>query len=134
MNSNFIPDGEWQGFYFYQFDKSEHKMNCTLSFLNGLIQGTGIDDIAPFSFNGKYTESLNVEIIKSYSSHQVIYIGCADENGIWGKWKLYNGLTGGFHIWPVKENSESLENTEEKKKVISTAIGKPKVKELVTIR
>ncbi len=133
MNSNFIPDGEWQGFYFYSFDKSEHKMNCTLRFLNGLIQGIGIDDINPFSFNGKYTESLNIELIKSYSSHEVIYTGCADENGIWGKWKLYDGTNGGFHIWPTKENSDSLENEDKLKKATPDAATTLKVKELALI-
>jgi len=109
-------------------------MNCTLRFVNGLIHGPGTDDIAPFSFNGNYTESLNVEITKSYYSHQVIYVGCADENGIWGKWRLYDCLTGGFHIWPVKENHESLKREEEKKLVKSSSFTNPQIKELVTIR
>ncbi len=117
--SRYLPDGEWQGFYLYGNFRLEHPMQCNLIFNQGLIQGYGVDDIAPFGWQGTYSEKLTVNMTKSYTSHIVHYHGYADENGIWGTWKLFDGTAGGFHIWPIQENEDvHRESIKEKKNIL----------------
>ena len=102
-------------------------MEIELQFRESMIEGSGIDDVASFTWKGKY--NLNQQklfMTKTYPTHRVYYSGQIDENGIWGTWKLdvntyefpaeltasiFAGLrdllTGGFHIWPVKQKSTS---------------------------
>jgi len=118
-----LPSGEWEGFYCYNHDSEQHKMAIELLFENSNVSGTGVDDVAPFTWKGKYQlDIFKIEMIKTYSTHQVYYFGDIDENGIWGTWKIAhnfdrypdamkdfvkeafkNDMTGGFHIWPKKK-------------------------------
>lgn len=98
-----FPSGEWEGFYTHEFGPHarRHLMSFTLTFKNGTVSGSGIDDINYFSWRGKYdTEKLRCWMQKLYPSHLVFYDGHVDENGIWGSWEIPPYYRGGFHLWP----------------------------------
>jgi len=109
-------------------------MHFTFNFKNGVVTGTGTDDIGGFSWRGTYdTESFAVVMTKSYATHNVYYRGMADEVGIYGGWSLldtqqrsrlqsafgdnwqqsmgnlFSGAKGGFHLWPRKGGEEAEE-------------------------
>lgn len=130
----FLPSGEWEGFYCYKNDTEQHRMSLTLSFINGAVNGDGIDDLAPFTWKGYYDLSkFKIEMDKKYPTHAILYKGDIDENGIWGMWssspeipsnispELFNIIasqldiitTGGFHIWPKKLKSKTNTAQEE---------------------
>ncbi len=107
---SFFPSGEWEGFYTYAFgpDSRRNMMSFALTFKNGNVSGSGIDNIAYFIWRGNYdTEKLRCWMQKRYPSHTVFYDGYVDQNGIWGTWEIPPLSRGGFHIWP-KGLSENL--------------------------
>ncbi len=126
-----LPSGEWDGFYCYHYSAEQHKMFIELHFADSVVSGSGVDDIASFTWTGKYNlETFKIEMIKYYPTYKVWYKGDIDENGIWGTWELAydyakippdllgylkealkNDLTGGFHIWPKKSKSETNSNS-----------------------
>lgn len=132
-----LPSGEWEGFYCYLGEAEQHKMSTELTFSNGKIEGIGMDDIAPFSWHGVYKlETLKLKMTKSYATHQIIYAGDIDENGIWGMWDsvtdyskygfsmemivhlkeaIKDKIRGGFHIWPKKNKQNSVQDEAEDK-------------------
>jgi len=134
-----LPSGEWEGFYCYHHDPEQHKMMIDLTFLNSIVTGMGVDDVAPFTWKGKYDlAKFKIDMTKSYSTHSVFYKGDIDENGIWGLWEILHdyskyppfmvdaikeiakdSIQGGFHIWP-KKNSISSTNTAEKEVIESS--------------
>ena len=125
-----LPSGDWEGFYIYQQGpgSDQHKMEMRLNFENGIISGSGSDDVAAHSWRGNYDlKSMSCELTKNYPSHSVRYQGNIDENGIWGNWQL-NIWQGGFHIWPKKQKEEEEEAEEVEVKV------KVKVRELEKVR
>ena len=132
----FFPSGVWEGIYKYpsEHDGSRHEMHFTLNFKDGVVTGTGTDDVGGFSWRGTYdTESYAVVMTKSYTTHNVYYSGMADEIGIYGGWSLLNAqqtsrlesafgndwqtsmfdifssAKGGFHLWPRKGGEEAEE-------------------------
>lgn len=132
----FFPSGVWEGIYKYpsEHDGSRHEMHFTLNFKDGVVTGTGTDDVGGFSWRGTYdSESFAVVMTKSYTTHNVYYSGMADEIGIYGGWNLLNtqqtsrlksvfgdnwrntlgdiaaGANGGFHLWPRKGGKEAEE-------------------------
>ncbi|WP_062061417.1 hypothetical protein [Aquimarina longa] len=143
---HFFPSGHWEGFYCYSDSPKQHKMAIELCFTNNTISGSGIDDVAPFTWKGNYNlDSFKVEMIKTYATHQISYKGDADENGIWGIWNDLTDLSkhfspkmienimqsslklkmkGGFHIWPKKSSSNHNEAVEKQ------AIESEKLKEI----
>ena len=111
-----FPSGLWEGFYTYYMgpDAAQHWMSFHLDFADGLVSGGGSDDIAGFSWKGTYQKgNLTCNMTKYYPSHNVIYSGYVDENGIWGTWKIQL-LTGGFHIWPKAKGKNEQEEGGEK--------------------
>lgn len=136
----FLPSGEWEGFYCYNNSPLQHKMSIQLRFSNNKITGSGIDDIEPFTWSGKYDlNDFKSTKTKSYSKHKILYKGDIDENGIWGIWEnvvdisgidpqflkmakqlFKDEITGGFHIWPKKskEATESITNEEKEKSTV----------------
>jgi hypothetical protein len=105
-----FPSGEWEGFYTHAFgsDARRHMMSFALTFKNGNVSGSGIDDVTRFIWRGSYdTEKLRCWMQKRYPSHTVFYDGYVDQNGIWGTWEIPPYDRGGFHIWP-KGLSEGL--------------------------
>ena len=113
-----FPSGIWEGFYLYHSGPSAHRhpMSFYLNFKDGVITGSGTDDVGPFTWDGTYDVStMAVTMIKSYRTHQVSYAGMADTNGIYGTWEL-PGIRGGFHIWPKKNEEEGKQKVVKKKK------------------
>jgi len=128
--SPLLPSGDWDGFFCYNHSPQQYKMVIELAFGNNLISGSGVDDVAPFTWLGNYDlDNYKISMTKSYNTHKVYYLGNVDENGIWGTWKitldhydLPTGLkdmlnqafkkehNGGFHIWPKKQKSEVNSN------------------------
>lgn len=105
--SEWLPSGEWEGFYVYGHDSQKHIMQLMLTFSDFKISGSGVDDVGIFVWSGTYDlDIFKATLIKQYSTHVVRYNGTIDENGIWGIWELGYGFSGGFHIWPKKQKSE----------------------------
>ncbi len=78
-------------------------MPSQMQFTNGLISGSGGDDVGAFSWEGTYDlGAMTCSMTKSYLTHDVEYQGHIDENGIWGTWTLYSSR-GGFHLWPARQ-------------------------------
>ena len=132
-----LPSCEWVGFYCYHQNSEQHKMLIELFFSNSIVSGSGVDDVAPFTWTGKYDiEKFKIVMTKHYVTHKVEYRGDIDENGIWGIWEIMhdyskvsqhmaetikkafkNEITGGFHIWPKKsEQATNSDAREEEKK------------------
>ncbi len=108
----FLPSGEWSGFYLYGEGAASprHDMDMWMKFTAAGIDGSGMDDVGFFTWQGTYQlESMTCSIMKFYSSHQVDYRGHIDENGIWGQWTL-GPIQGGFHLWPKKQAAERQED------------------------
>ncbi len=96
-----FPNGPWVGFYTYGDRDGKHRMDLELRFHDGLVDGTGIDDVAPFRIRGHYDRtSMDVTWHKTYSSHDVWYRGFREGRGIWGVWEMPTHSHGGFQIWP----------------------------------
>jgi len=122
-----FPSGEWEGFYTYEFgpDARRYMMSFALTFKNGKVSGSGIDNVSRFSWHGNYdTEKLRCWMQKQYPSHTVSYDGYVDQKGIWGIWEIPPYSRGGFHIWP-KGLSEDL--TVEDKETVPEAFTLPQV-------
>jgi len=133
-----LPSGEWEGFYCYHSSPAQHKMATELHFAAGVVTGVGTDDVASFVWEGKYDlDTGKLEMTKTYATHDVLYRGDIDENGIWGVWEivydysklppgmeaiikasLRDTLTGGFHIWP-KPRATNANNNEREDEMIS---------------
>ena len=113
-----LPSGDWEGFYVYQPGSEQHKMQMRMDFENGVINGSGIDDVAPYAWRGTYDlKTMTCEMTKIYPFPSIVYYrGNIDENGIWGNWELM-GRTGGFHIWPKKQKAAEDEAAEIKAKI-----------------
>ena len=91
------------------------------------VDAAGTDDVAPFRWSGSYDLKLfKLTTKKVYATHQFIYKGDIDENGIWGIWEsIQSGksyprmipfkMTGGFHLWPKQVGHESNQNAIEEK-------------------
>ncbi|WP_010134021.1 hypothetical protein [Ochrovirga pacifica] len=131
----FLPSGIWEGFYCYNNSPVQHKMSIRLKFIENKVSGNGVDDVAPFTWSGKYDlNNFKINKTKLYSTHQIEYYGDIDENGIWGIWKnvkdlsnldpelveivlnsFQNEIKGGFHIWPKKRSNiaKEIEQSEE---------------------
>jgi hypothetical protein len=102
-----FPSGEWEGFFLDSRIRGKGEMNILLHFQDGVVTGRGTDPVGGFSFRGHYNaEGLICVMTKSYTTHEVLYDGRADENGIWGTWSLLRNTSGGFHIWPKKKEGE----------------------------
>jgi hypothetical protein len=113
-------------------------MEIELEFKDRILTGSGVDDVAPFTWSGNYSlDKMKIDLIKKYTTHPVFYKGDIDENGIWGTWemrmnsknpfieKLYQKIgTGGFHIWPKQKE------VDKKQKETTSKIESEKLKEI----
>lgn len=77
-------------------------MDLDLTFGNGSLSGTGVDDVGNFLIRGRYEASAGeCYWTKSYlGAHNVFYRGFREGKGIWGTWEITIREHGGFHIWP----------------------------------
>lgn len=110
-----FPSGEWEGFYIYTILSGHRgKMAFSLNFKDGIVEGSGSDNVGAFNWRGDYDkEGLRCRMTKYYASHTVFYDGHVDENGIWGTWTISEHWKGGFHIWPKGIEEEMAEVVEE---------------------
>ena len=100
-------------------------MDLQLSFANGIVTGTGSDDVGPFVINGRY-DAAGGECYwtKTYpGSHDVLYRGFREGKGIWGTWEIRTDSRGGFHIWPrsTSDGEESAEHAAKSEPVNAVA-------------
>lgn len=105
-----FPSGPWTGFYHYGAGTSRHRMDLSLTFLNGTMSGDGNDDLGRFLIAGRY-EGKDGECYwtKTYiGAHDVYYHGFREGKGIWGLWEL-PFFSGGFHIWPLGQEDGEQE-------------------------
>ncbi len=120
-----LPSGNWEGFYHYYFDRHKHHKRLIIDFTNGIMEGTGADDIGHFSWSGIYDlNTLTCSALKIYGTHRVTYEGHIDENGIWGLWQIDPFSRGGFHIWP---NTNTIEAREAIKETTALELAEPKL-------
>lgn len=126
MNESRFPSGPWVGFYNYR-PGDKHRMDLQLSFENGVVTGTGNDDVGPFAINGRYDAAAGeCHWTKTYpGSHDVFYRGFREGKGIWGTWEIRDNCRGGFHIWPrsASEGEELAEYAEKSEPVNAIAAG-----------
>ena len=88
-------------------------MDLQLTFSQGIITGTGNDDVGAFLIKGSYNaQNRECWWSKTYiGAHTVLYRGFREAKGIWGTWDIGILCHGGFHIWP-KAAGEGVENVE----------------------
>lgn len=114
-----LPSGEWEGLYKYpaliQGMFEEGKMSFIMDFCDGGIIGFGSDQIGGYTWRGSYDiKRLTCNMTKSYTTHDIVYEGNIDENGIWGFWLTgHDRFKGTFHVWPKGREVEEV--AEEKK-------------------
>jgi hypothetical protein len=101
MNEARFPSGPWTGFYNYH-PGDRHRMELELTFAQGALAGSGLDDVGRFFVRGRYDAgSGECHWTKTYpGSHDVFYRGFREGKGIWGTWEIGVWSRGGFHIWP----------------------------------
>src|SRR5208283_1186773 len=101
MTEPLFPSGPWTGFYNYR-PGDRHRMELQLTFAQGNLSGSGIDDIGRFLIKGGYdAASRECHWTKTYvGSHDVFYRGFREGKGIGGTWEIGILSHGGFHIWP----------------------------------
>jgi hypothetical protein len=75
-----------------------------LHFGDGLVDGSGMDIVGRFSFQGHYDHAGNVVLVKQYvGRHQVLYTGRYDGEGtIFGEWSIGQTWRGPFALRPEK--------------------------------
>ncbi len=125
MSDSLFPSGPWTGFYNYR-PGDRHRMDLTLTFANGQLDGDGRDDIGIFLIKGRYDAARGeCHWTKTYvGAHDVFYRGFREGKGIWGTWEIGLWNHGGFHIWPRGEGSgeAEVEREEVKEPVDAIAI------------
>lgn len=123
--------GSYSGFYFYgQSSGTGHEMNTTLSFAdNGVITGSGSDDIGVFQFKGNWNKaSQHIQMTKTYSSHTVAYEGNYSQQSkqviISGSWVLSGFITlqGSFTLKMSDGKDEVMEDIEELEEMLNDVV------------
>src|SRR5262245_52863990 len=123
LDDTTFPSGPWLGYYLYGEARDRHRMDLELRFRDGLVDGTGIDDIAPFTIRGHYDrDTLIVTWHKTYASHDVWYRGFREGRGIWGTWEIGDHSRGGFMIWPKGIGETASEHTDASMEVPTDAV------------
>jgi hypothetical protein len=87
----------------------------TLNFAGGKVTGRGRDVVGRFTYAGEYDEGTGrVVMIKTYSTHRVIYVGQPDGEGcIQGTWTIEGYDTGPFLLRPVVQKPRGDEPIQE---------------------
>ncbi|MGA4645087.1 hypothetical protein [Limisphaera sp. 4302-co] len=113
MSDPLFPSGPWTGFYNYR-PGDRHRMDLELTFRDGRIEGTGVDDVGRFVIRGRYDrDALECWWTKTYvGGHDVFYRGFREGRGIWGTWEITALDRGGFHIWPREEGEAHVREEE----------------------
>ncbi len=125
MSENLFPSGPWVGFYNYA-PKDKHRMELTLTFTGGRLQGDGLDDVGRFVVEGRYDAgTLECWWTKTYlGAHHVFYRGFREGKGIWGTWEISVADRGGFHIWPRTAGEGETQTTAAETSEPAEAVGR----------
>lgn len=99
----YLPTGEWRGFYLEWHRSDRGWMHLYLAFEAGRIVGEGTDYVGPWTAMGRYdVESGCCQWTKQYvGKHKVQYEGNGGPDGIRGRWRINLVGSGDFHIWPA---------------------------------
>ena len=89
-----------------------------LNFSGGRVDGSGLDVVGPFTFDGTYYINGTVTLVKRYPHHTVMYQGRYDGEGtVHGEWSIGTYARGKFALTPDRsvkpEETEILEITAE---------------------
>jgi hypothetical protein len=78
--------------------------DLVLHFGDGQVDGSGIDIVGRFSFQGQFDQAGNVVLVKQYlGRHRVLYAGRYDGEGtIFGEWSIGELWRGPFALRPEK--------------------------------
>jgi hypothetical protein len=100
-------------------------MDLELTFENGLMSGTGSDDVGRFRIKGRYDAGAGeCYWTKSYlGAHDVFYRGFREGKGIWGTWEITIRDHGGFHIWPRRAGAGEEETAAAEPVELADAVG-----------
>ena len=115
MNVAPHPSGEWVGYYTYDAKPNIFPMHLTLNFVDGCIQGAGIDNPGTFAIEGTYDGGSRAEWFKRYlGKHDVRYEGTFRDGEIVGVWSLTQisqgrgaPVHGEFRLWPLAADEYS---------------------------
>ena len=124
MTDSLYPSGPWTGFYNYG-PGDRRRMDLELTFENGLMSGTGSDDVGRFRIKGRYDAGAGeCYWTKSYlGAHDVFYRGFREGKGIWGTWEITIRDHGGFHIWPRRAGASEVETAAAEPVELADAVG-----------
>jgi hypothetical protein len=82
-----------------------------LNFSDGRVEGSGLDIIGPFTFDGTYDSDGTINVVKRYPHHTVKYQGRYDGEGtIYGEWSIGSYARGKFAL--SADRSAKPEETE----------------------
>jgi len=77
--------------------------NLVLHFSAGNVEGSGTDNVGPFTFQGTYDGDGAIVLIKRYPRHKVEYKGIYDGEGTtFGEWSIGALWRGKFALTPEK--------------------------------
>jgi hypothetical protein len=105
-----FPSGEWRGFWEAPGWGRRWVDQLTLRFSNGRVTGEGLDCIGRFTFDGTYTDTGEVHMIKQYlGAHALRYEGRVDgEGAVVGRWSASATWFGPFALMPVIDDVSQL--------------------------
>lgn len=100
-----LPSGRWNGWYAQGWERFPQSQD--LLFADGIVRGTGTDDLGAFTVEGEYaldaSDQGRVGWVKTYrGSHSVLYLGTWDGRELSGRWEI-RGTGDAFGFLPPKE-------------------------------
>ena len=110
------PSGSWRGFWDQVAYGRQPMRELALNFSGDRVEGSGVDVVGPFTFDGTYDSDGTITLIKRYPHHTVKYQGRYDGEGtIYGEWSIGDYAGGKFALTPhrstVPRETEILEIT-----------------------
>jgi hypothetical protein len=105
------PSGSWRGFWDQIVYGRQAMRDLVLRFSGGRVEGSGVDVIGPFTFDGVYDSNGTINLVKRYPHHTVKYQGQYDGEGtIYGEWSIGSYARGKFAL--TADRSTNPEETE----------------------
>lgn len=99
------PSGPWRGFWDQVAYGRQSMRELVLRFSSSRVEGTGVDVIGPFTFDGTYDSNGTVNLVKRYPHHTVTYQGQYDGEGtIYGEWSIGAYARGKFALTPDRSS------------------------------
>jgi hypothetical protein len=103
--------GAWKGYWQQRGLGKQSMHDLVLQFGDGAIEGSGVDCVGRFTFQGTCDDHGTVVMIKQYlGRHQVLYEGQFDGEGtIFGRWSILSLDSGEFVLTVAREHSAAAE-------------------------